>query len=97
MKRGSGRTYRNLGVLASLTSIKDHDELVQIWQIAALFRDYPDGSWTRETCIKALTEIADLSERLGEDLFGDDPFTDTLAADPDRYEVMRRPYKPYLD
>jgi hypothetical protein len=65
----SGNAYMLRCMESCLKDFSDYKSLFSIWDIASTFRAHSDGEWSREKCIEALSEIADLAEELVGELF----------------------------
>ena len=75
------------------------EPLHKIWEISATFRAHSDhGQWTRETLIRALSEIADETEELAKEMFPDkgDDIVKTLPPGDEPYvKDIRERYNSY--
>lgn len=70
------------------------DDIVRAWAIASNFRAYANvGQWERETCIEALSEIADLIDDYANAEHGDDSvLSDAVGSD--RFQEWVKKYQP---
>ncbi len=93
----SGNSYMLRCMEHCLKDLNDYKPLAHIWDIASGFRAHADdGQWSRETCIRALSEIADLAEELAGELFGDKRvLSDWISSHWIELEDIRKEYHPY--
>ena len=86
-----------------LKDFHDYKALFLIWNIASQFRAYPGAQWTENKCIEALSEIADLANRLVAEclpqqfcgLRPDQIFADMEASFVREAQDIRDRYSPY--
>ncbi|MBK5960280.1 hypothetical protein CCR97_19035 [Rhodoplanes elegans] len=78
------------------SDIRNAKGLVHAWDIAATFRAHNnDGEWSRETCIEALAEVANLIERYCEDRFGTDALANATVDPDSTLESYRKRFEAY--